>query len=161
VRRRQFILLCGAAAIREPRAARAQKPDRVRRIGVLTGFAAGDAGGLRRARIFAQGLQDLGWKDGQNARIDYRWPDGDIEQIQALAKELVDSRPDVLVGAGTAQALALRQATRTIPIVFVMSGDPVDQGVVERLARPGGNATGFFGFERQVAGSAERDRARS
>jgi len=95
--------------------------------------------------LFTQALQDLGWTDGQNSRIDYRWPDGDIEQIQALAKELVGSRPDVLVGGGTAQTLALRQATRTIPIVFAMAGDPADLGIVDGLARPGGNATGFFG----------------
>jgi ABC-type uncharacterized transport system, periplasmic component len=81
----------------------AQKPDRVRRIGVLMPFTAGDAVGLRRAKIFTQALQDLGWTDGQNTRIDYRWPGGDIEQIQSLAKELVGSRPDVLVGIGQRQ----------------------------------------------------------
>jgi putative tryptophan/tyrosine transport system substrate-binding protein len=152
MRRRQFLTLLGSIAIGWPAEVVAQKPNPVRRIGVLMGFAAGDAAGLGRARTFTQALQDLGWTDGQNARIDYRWPDGDIEQIQALAKELVGSRPDVLVGAGTAQAVALRQATRTIPIVFVMSGDPVDQGVVEGLARPSGNATGFFAFEPAAGG---------
>jgi putative tryptophan/tyrosine transport system substrate-binding protein len=96
----------------------------VRRIGVLMGFTAGDAEGLRRAVIFTQELQKLGWTDGQNARIDYRWPDGDIEQIQTTAKELVGSRPDVLVAFGIAQVAALQQATRTIPIVFLMSSDP-------------------------------------
>jgi putative ABC transport system substrate-binding protein len=152
MRRRQFILLFGGAAITWPRVARAQKPDRVRRIGVLMGFAASDAEGLHRAKVFSQGLQDLGWVDGQNARFDYRWPDGDIEQIQAHAKELVDSRPDVLVAAGIAQAAALQQATRTTPIVFLMSSDPVSQGIVESLARPGGNATGFANLEASMGG---------
>jgi putative tryptophan/tyrosine transport system substrate-binding protein len=145
MRRRQFILLCCAAAITKPRAACAQKPDRVRRIGVLMPFGAGDAEGLRRARAFSQGLHDLGWVDGQNVRFEYRWPDGEIEQIQSLAKELVGSRPDVLVAAGRTQAAALQQATRSTPIVFLMHDDPVSQGIVESLARPGGNvALGFM-----------------
>jgi putative tryptophan/tyrosine transport system substrate-binding protein len=153
MRRRQFILLFGGAAIMWPRGARAQKPDRVRRIGVLMAFAAGDAEGLLRAKALSQGLQDLGWVVGQDVRFEYRWPDGgDIEQIQALAKELVGSRPDVLVASGITQAAELRQATRTIPIVFVASGDPVGLGIVESLARPGGNATGFFAFEFSMGG---------
>ena len=94
----------------------------------------------------------IGWTDGQNTRIDYRWPGGDIEQIQSLAKELVGSRPDVLVGAGAAPTVALQQATRTIPIVFGMSVDPVAQGIVENLARPGGNVTGFFATEPSAGG---------
>jgi putative ABC transport system substrate-binding protein len=130
----------------------AQKPDRVRRIGVLMPLAAGDAGGLRRVKIFTQALQDLGWTDGQNTRIDYRWPGGDIEQIQSLAKELVGSRPDVLVGIGQAPTAALQQATRTIPIVFLMATDPVAEGIVQSLARPRGNATGFFGMEPSLGG---------
>ena len=108
--------------------------------------------GLRRAKIFTQALQDLGWTDSQNTRIDYRWPGGDIEQIQSLAKELVGSRPDVLVGIGQAPAAALQQATRTIPIVFLMSVDPVAEGIVESLVRPGGNATGFFATEPSAGG---------
>jgi putative ABC transport system substrate-binding protein len=130
----------------------AQKSDRMRRIGVLIPFTVGDAVGLRRAKIFTQALQDLGWTDGQNIRIDYRWPGGDIDQIQSLAKELVGTRPDVLVGSGPAPTAALQQATRTIPIVFLMSVDPVAQGIVESLARPGGNATGFFITEPSVGG---------
>jgi putative ABC transport system substrate-binding protein len=135
-----------------PFAARAQQAGRIRRIGVLMAFAAGEAGGLRRAKIFTQALQDLGWTDGQNTRIDYRWPGGDIEQIQSLAKELVGSRPDLLVGFGSAPTAALQQATRTIPIVFGMSTDPVAEGIVESLARPGGNATGFFATEPSLGG---------
>jgi putative ABC transport system substrate-binding protein len=152
MRRRQFLALLGGMAIGCPAKVVAQKPDRVRRIGVLTPYKAGDAAALRRAKIFTQALQDLGWTDGQNTRIDYRWPGGDIEQIQSLAKELVASRPDVLFGAGSAPTAALQQATRTIPIVFLMATDPVTGGIVQSLARPGGNATGFFTTEPSVGG---------
>jgi putative tryptophan/tyrosine transport system substrate-binding protein len=152
MRRRQFLALLGGMTIGCPADVVAQKPDRVRRIGVLIPFTAGDAVGLRRAKIFTQALQDLGWTDGQNARIDYRWPGGDIEQIQSLAKELVGSKPDVLVGIGQAPTAALQQATRTIPIVFRMSTDPVAGGIVQSLARPGGNATGFFATEPSLGG---------
>jgi len=149
MRRRLFLAFLGSMAIGWPADVVAQKPDRVRRIGVLT---AGSAYGQRRAKIFTQALQDLGWTDGQNTRIDYRWASSDIEQIQSIAKELVGSRPDVLVGAGSAPTAALQQATRTIPIVFLMVTDPVAQGIVESLARPGGNATGFFAMEPSVGG---------
>jgi putative tryptophan/tyrosine transport system substrate-binding protein len=151
MRRRQFISLFAGAAM-WPLAARAQKPDRVRRIGVLMGFTACDAEGLHRARTIALELQGLGWTDGHSVRIDYRWPGGDIEQIQALAKDLVSLRPDVLAANGTAQAVALRRATRTIPIVFVVGSDPVGLGIVESLARPGGNATGVFALEPSMGG---------
>ena len=152
MRRRQFLVLLGSMAIGCPADVVAQKTDRVRRIGVLMPFTAGDAVGLRRVKIFTQALQDLGWTDGQNTRIDYRWPGGDIEQIQSLAKELVGSRPDVVVGIGQAPTAALQQATRTIPIVFGMSADPVAEGIVGSLARPGGNATGFFATEPSLGG---------
>jgi putative ABC transport system substrate-binding protein len=152
MRRRQFLAFLGSMAIGCPADVVAQKPERVRRIGVLMPFTAGDAVGLRRVKIFTQALQDLGWTDGQNTRIDYRWPGGDIEQIQSLAKELVGSRPDVVVGIGQAPTAALQQATRTIPIVFLMSIDPVAEGIVENLARPGGNATGFFATEPSLGG---------
>jgi putative ABC transport system substrate-binding protein len=152
MRRRQFLAFLGSMAIGCPADVVAQKPERVRRIGVLMPFTAGDAVGLRRVKIFTQALQDLGWTDGQNTRIDYRWPGGDIEQIQSLAKELVGSRPDVVVGIGQAPTAALQQATRTIPIVFGMSADPVAEGIVGSLARPGGNATGFFATEPSLGG---------
>jgi putative tryptophan/tyrosine transport system substrate-binding protein len=152
MRRRQFLTLLGSMAIGWPAEVLAQKSDRVRRIGALMAWAAGDAIGLRRARVFTQALQDLGWTDGQNAKIDYRWPDGDVEQINVGAKELVGSGPDVLLCVGTAQALALGQVTRTIPIVFLMGADPVEQGIVEGLARPGRNATGFFVTEPSAGG---------
>ena len=152
MRRRQFLTLLGSMAIGWPAEVLAQKSDRVRRIGALMAWAAGDAVGLRRARVFTQALQDLGWTDGQNAKIDYRWPDADVEQIHLGAKELVGSGPDVLLCVGTAQALALGQVTRTIPIVFLMGADPVEQGIVEGLARPGRNATGFFVTEPSAGG---------
>jgi putative ABC transport system substrate-binding protein len=151
MRRRQFLTLLGVV-LGWPAEVLAQKSDRLRRIGALMAFTADDAAGLRRARIFTQALQDLGWTDGQNAKIDYRWPGGDVEQIHVGAKELVGSKPDGLVGGGTVQAVALKQATRTIPIVFVMAGDPVDQGIVDGLARPGSNATGFFSNEPAAGG---------
>src|SRR6516225_5480523 len=131
MRRRQFLTLVGSMATGWPVEILAQKSDRVRQIGMLIPLTAGDAVGLRRAKIFTAALQDLGWTNGQNTRIDYRWPGGDIEQIQSLAKELVASRPDVLVGVGQAPTAALQQATRTIPIVFLMVTDPVAGGIVE------------------------------
>jgi putative ABC transport system substrate-binding protein len=122
MRRRQFLTLLGSMAIGWPAEVLAQKSDRVRRIGALMAWAAGDAVGLRRARVFTQALQDLGWTDGQNAEIDYRWPDGDVEQIHVGAKELVGSRPDVLLCVGTAQALALGFASPmldgNVPLVW-------------------------------------------
>ena len=162
MRRRQFLALLGSMTIGCPADVVAQKPERVRRIGVLMPFKAGDALALRRAKIFTQALQDLGWTDGQNTRIDYRWAGAGVEQIQSLAKELVGSRPDVLVGVGSAPTAALQQATRTIPIVFLMAPDPVAEGIVgpagrqcHRLLRHG-TLVG-----RQVARAAERDRAES
>ena len=152
MRRRQFLALLGSMAIGCPADVVAQQSERVRRIGALMPLTAGDALALRRAKIFTQALQDLGWTDGQNTRIDYRWTGGDIEQIQSLAKELVSSRPDVLVGFGQAPTAALQQATRTIPIVFLMPTDPVAEGIVQSLARPGGNATGFFATEPSLGG---------
>jgi putative ABC transport system substrate-binding protein len=124
----------------------------VRRIGVLIPLTASSTLGSRRAKAFTQALQDLGWTDGQNALIGYRWSGGDIEQIQSLAKELVGSKPDVLIGIGSAPTAALQQATRTIPIVFLMSTDPVAEGIVQSLSRPGGNATGFFATEPSLGG---------
>jgi putative ABC transport system substrate-binding protein len=151
MRRRQFLALLGGMAIGCPAEVVAQKPERVRLIGVLMPVTS-SALWLRRAKIFTQALQDLGWTDGQNTRIDYRWAGAGVEQIQSLAKELVGSRPDVLVGAGSAPTAALQQATRTIPIVFLMVVDPVAEGVVQSLARPGGNATGFFATEPSLGG---------
>jgi putative ABC transport system substrate-binding protein len=152
MKRRDFLYALGSAAAGWPLVLRAQQADRMRRIGVLMAFAAGDAEGVYRARTISQELHALGWTDNHNAGIDYRWPGGDTELMQAFATELVSLKPDVLVADGTAQAVALRQATRTIPIVFVMASDPVGVGIVESLARPGGNATGFFSLEPSMGG---------
>ena len=152
MRRREFITLLGGAAATWPFTVRAQQSHRVRRIGVLMGFTAGDAEGMERARTIEQELQKLGWRDNYSARIDYRWPGGDTEQIQALARELASLSPDVLIADGTAAAVALRQVTRTIPIVFLIASDPVGLDIVQNLARPGGNATGVFSLEATMGG---------
>jgi putative ABC transport system substrate-binding protein len=147
MRRREFItLLCGAAAA-WPLAARAQQGERVRRIGVLMTLAADDPEGQARLRAFVQGLQELGWTDGRNVRLDYRWPAGDAERIRRQAAELVALAPDVILAGGGAVVPSLLQATRTVPIVFTQTPDPVGAGFVDSLARPGGNATGFTLYE--------------
>src|SRR4030088_2885852 len=147
MKRREFItLLGGAAAVTWPLAARAQQPDGVRRIGVLMASAADDS--ESRIAAFLQGLQQLGWADGRNVRIDTRWATTDADDIRRHAAELAALAPDVLVAAtGTATVAPLLQATRTVPIVFVVVIDPVGAGFVASLARPGGNATGFLMFE--------------
>jgi len=147
MKRRAFItLICGAAAA-WPLAARAQQTDRVRRIGVLMSTAADDAEGQARLRAFVQGLQELGWTDGRNVRFDYRWPAGDAERIRRYAAELVALAPDVILAGGGAVVPSLLQATRTVPIVFTQTPDPVGAGFVNSLARPGGNVTGFTTYE--------------
>jgi putative ABC transport system substrate-binding protein len=146
MKRREFTTLLVGAAAAWPLAARAQQPERVRRVGVLMYFAAGDAEGQARLAAFAQALQQLGWSDGRNLRIDTRWATAD--DIRTHAAEMAALAPDVLVaGTGTATAAPLLLATRTVPIVFVTVIDPVGAGFVASLARPGGNATGFTMFE--------------
>jgi putative ABC transport system substrate-binding protein len=151
VRRREFITLLGSAAA-WPLAARAQQPERMRRIGVLTPFAADDSEGHARLTAFAQGLQQLGWTVGQNIRIDYRWGDGKPASMRKLADELASLVPDVILANSSAAVSPLLQATRTVPIVFAAVADPVGAGYVESLARPGGNATGFIALEWSVSG---------
>ena len=151
VKRREFITLLGGAAAAWPLAARAQQPERVRRIGVLMYLAADDAEGQARLAAFAQALKQLGWSDGRNLRIDTRWATAD--DIRRHAAELAALAPDVLVaGTGTATVAPLLQATRTVPIVFVTVIDPVGAGFVASLARPGGNATGFTIYEYSMSG---------
>ena len=148
MKRRAFIsLLGGAAATTWPLAARAQPPDRMRRVGVLMPLAADDAEGQARLAAFLQGLQQLGWIDGSNVRIDTRWTTGDAERIRRDAAELLALAPDVILAAGGQIMTLLLQATRTVPIVFTQTPDPVGAGFVATLARPGGNATGFTQFE--------------
>jgi ABC-type uncharacterized transport system substrate-binding protein len=146
MRRRDFITLLGGAAA-WPLAARAQPGERMRRIGVLMNLAADDPEAPARVAAFAQGLGELGWTVGRNVMIDYRWGAVDAERIRTSVAELVALAPQVIL-ANSAQAVAaLLQATRTVPIVFVVLPDPVGAGFVNSLARPGGNVTGFLAFE--------------
>jgi putative ABC transport system substrate-binding protein len=148
MRRRKFIALVGAAAATWPLAVRAQQPNRMRLIGVLMGSAADDPELQTRIAAFAQGLAQLGWADGRNVRIDTRWATTNADDIRRHAAELAALAPDVILAAtGTATVAPLLQATRTVPIVFVVVIDPVGAGFVASLARPGGNATGFLMFE--------------
>jgi putative tryptophan/tyrosine transport system substrate-binding protein len=151
MRRREFITLVGGAAAYWPLAARAQQPERVRNIGALTG-AADDPITQRRFATFLQALQQLGWNDGHNVRVDYRWAGGDADRIRKYAAELVALAPDVILSTGGVATERLLQATRTVPIVFVIVPDPVGSGFVDNLSRPGGNATGFTVFEYSLGG---------
>ena len=146
MKRREFMVLFGGAAM-WPLAVRAQQSEGVRRIGVLMGNAANDPEGQARISAFLQGLQELGWGVGDNVRIDIRWTSGNDADIRKFAVELVALAPDVILSSGTPPVTALQQATRTVPIVFTVVADPVGSGVVDSLARPGGNATGFISQE--------------
>ena len=151
LRRRDFITALGGATIAWPLAARAQQGERMRRIGVLMSQAADDPEGQARIAAFQQGLQSLGWTVGRNLQIDARWA-ADADLFRKYATELVAATPDAIL-ASTNQAVApLRQATRTVPIVFVIVIDPVGAGDVASLARPGGNATGFMLYEYSISG---------
>ncbi len=152
MRRRDFITLLGGAAVAWPRTAHAQQPDRMRRIGVLMGWDENDPEAQFNLAAFVQGLQQLGWVDGRNVRIDYRWANGDINRMRMFAKELVDLQPDVILANTTPVTAALQRETRTIPIVFVIVSDPVGAGFVAGLPRPGGNITGFIHTEGEIAG---------
>jgi putative tryptophan/tyrosine transport system substrate-binding protein len=150
--RREFITLLGSAAASWPLAAGAQQPARMRRIGVLMNLTADDPESPARLAAFAQGLADLGWTIGRNLRIDYRWAAGDPERIRRDADELVALAPDLILSSGTPTVAALQKATRSVPIVFAQVVDPVGNGFVETLARPGGNITGFSVFEYGISG---------
>jgi putative tryptophan/tyrosine transport system substrate-binding protein len=151
MRRREFITLLGGAAATWPLSARAQQAERVRRIGVLQGGSDRDRADDPRSQpntaAFLQALQQLGWTDGRNVKIDYRWPTGDADKARKYAAELVALAPDVILSFGSPNMTPLLQATRTVPIVFVAVVDPVGAGFVDSLSRPGGNATGFMLFE--------------
>jgi len=150
--RRAFITLLGGAAAAWPLAARAQQGERVRRIGVLMSLAADDKQGQARLAAFLQGLQELGWTDGRNVRIDVRWGTGDAGRNRRHALELVELAPDVILASGGSIVGPLLQATSSVPIVFTQTPDPVGAGFVESLARPGGNATGFSIFDYSLGG---------
>jgi putative ABC transport system substrate-binding protein len=143
MKRRDFILLLGGAAVAWPLAARAQQPERTRRIGVLMGRASGDPEGQKQAAALQRGLEEPHWSSPRNIEIEYRWPAGDAVRAQAQAKELVELGVDIILANGTPSLVAARRATETIPIVFVAVADPVAQGFVRSLAQPGGMITGF------------------
>ncbi len=152
MRRRQFISLLGGTAATWPLAARAQQGERMRRIGVLLPAAADDAQFQARVGAFHQGLALLGWTTGRNVRIDTRWATTNTADIRRHAAELAALAPDVILAHGAATVGPLLEATRTVPIVFPVAADPVGAGFVDRLARPGGNATGFLVFEYSLSG---------
>ncbi len=152
MRRRDFITVIAGSAAAWPLAVRAQPGDRMRRIGVLMPLAADDPVGQARLGAFQQGLQQSGWTDGHNVRIEYRRSAGNAADTRKYAAELVALAPDVILSSGTEAVAALQQATRTTPIVFTIVVDPVGAGLVDSLARPGGNATGFITFEFGISG---------
>jgi ABC-type uncharacterized transport system substrate-binding protein len=152
MRRREFITFLGGAVAAWPLAARAQQLERMRRVGVLMSVAADDSQSSARITAFAQGLQQFGWTDGRNVRIEYRWAGGDAERFRKYAAELVALAPDVILANSSTAVAAFLQATRSVPIVFVGIVDPVGAGFVDSLARPGGNTTGFTLFEYGMSG---------
>jgi putative tryptophan/tyrosine transport system substrate-binding protein len=147
VNRRLFMTLLGGAAAAWPLAARAQQPDRMRRIGALLPTAMDDPQSKARKTAFQQELQQLGWTDGRNVRVDARWTSGNDADTRKHAAELAALAPDVIFASGSAALGPLLQVTRTVPIVFAIVPDPVGAGFVDSLSRPGGNATGFMTFE--------------
>jgi putative ABC transport system substrate-binding protein len=151
MRRRALITLLGGAAV-WPLAARAQQGERARRIGVLMAYADSDAEAQAWVAAFREGLQKLGWTEGRDVAIDVRWATGETEPIQRFAKELVASRPEVILASSTPPTTALLQQTRSIPIVFALVSDPVGSGFVASFPRPGGNVTGFTTMEPTMAG---------
>ena len=150
MKRREFITLLGGMVIAWPLAALAQQGGAMRRIGVLMNVAADDPESMARIAAFQERLQQLGWTDGRNLRVDTRWAAGDAGRFQRYAEELLALAPDVVLASATPSVQALQRVTRTVPIVFANVGDPVGAGFVDSMARPGGNATGFthheFGF---------------
>jgi putative ABC transport system substrate-binding protein len=150
-RRRDVLTLLGGAAVSWPLAARAQQTEQTRRIGVLIGIGQDDLGGQARYAAFLQALQQLGWSEGRNMRIETRWAAGDANRLRKHADELVALAPDVILAVGSVSVGQLLQLNRTIPIVFAIVPDPVGAGFVDSLSRPGGNATGFMMFEYSLA----------
>jgi putative tryptophan/tyrosine transport system substrate-binding protein len=142
MRRREFIAGLGGA-VAWPAVARAQQAPRVRRVGVLLNFDENDSEAQAHLSTFTEGLAELGWTDGRNIRMDVRWGAGNVDRMRMFAKELVNLQPDVILSEGTPTTAALQRETRTVPIVFAAVSDPVGEGFVASLSRPGGNLTGF------------------
>jgi putative tryptophan/tyrosine transport system substrate-binding protein len=152
MKRRELLTLLGGAAVTWPLRTRAQQSGRVRRIGVLLGNAEGDTQAVAGLAAFKTGLQELGWIDGRNIQIDYRFAAADVDRMQTLAKELVVLQPDLIMGQTTPVIAALQRETKTIPIVFIIVSDPVGSGFVASLPHPGGNITGFINIEASLSG---------
>ena len=152
MRRREFISLIGGAAVAWPRNLMAQRPDRVRRIGVLMELAASEAQARSNVAALQRGLRELGWLEGSNLGIEYRWAPDDPVLVWKFAKELVELRPDVIIAHSSPVVATLLGQTRNIPIVFVSISDPIGEGFVASFARPNGNVTGFTNFESSMAG---------
>jgi len=152
MRRREFIGLFGTAAVGWPLTARAQQSDKMARIGMLMGLPEGDPEGERWVKAFVEGLSQSGWKRDSNVQIDLRWGGANPDQMQKMAKELVESGPDVINVTTTPATAAVLRETHTIPVVFSVVSDPVGAGFVQNFPRPGGNATGFVNIEASVGG---------
>ena len=150
MRRREFLSVLAAAA--SPIMARAQQTDRVRRLGILMGYAEGDTEAKALLLEFAQALSEFGWIEGRNLGVEIRWAPGRIDLMRTFAKELVSLQPDVILADSTPVTAALKHETTSIPIVFAAVADPVGSGFVESLPRPGGNITGFSSLETSMAG---------
>jgi len=152
MQRREFITLVGGAVAAWPPVSSAQQPERVRRIGMLNSLAEDDPESVTRRAAFEQAIKELGWTIGGNLRIDYRWARNDFELIRRFAAELVALAPDVILTSGSIVVEPTIRATRNIPIVFLQVIDPVGSGLIESMAHPGGNVTGFTQFEYSLAG---------
>src|SRR5262245_29207356 len=152
IRRRELITLLGGSAAAWPLMAQAQQPERMRRIGVLMHTAADEPEAQARLAAFLQGLQEAGWEVSRNIRVDTRWSTGDLARLHKDAAELVATRPNVILAGVGGTNVALQQATRTLPVVFAQSIDPVGNDFIDSMARPGGNTTGFIQFEYSLAG---------
>jgi putative tryptophan/tyrosine transport system substrate-binding protein len=152
MRRREFLTLAGGTVVTWPLVARAQQPERMRRLGVLSSLAETDPEAQAWDAAFRKRLVELGWIDGRNAHIDYRWAAGSLDRMRLFATELVQLNPDALVTISTPATAAVQAETRTIPIVFAWVSDPIGSGFVSSLAHPGGNITGFLNIETSVVG---------
>ena len=152
IKRREFITLLGGAAVAWPLAAGAEQDGHVRRIGVLMAYAENDREYQSNLAAFREELQKLGWTEGRNIQIDYRWAAADPELMRRFARELIALQPDVILSSSSPTTASLLQETRSIPIIFANIADPVGSGLVASLSRPGGNATGFMLFEASLAG---------
>jgi putative tryptophan/tyrosine transport system substrate-binding protein len=151
MKRREFITLLGGAAVAWPLAARAPQSDRTRRIGVLMFMGADDPYGQKNVKAFQEGLQELGWMESRNIRIDIRWAP-DLGSMQRFAKELIALQPDVILSPTSSATRSILEQTRAIPLIFAVANDPVGDGFVQSFARPGGNITGFINMEPTMAG---------